>query len=317
MFDLFPSFWTPILPAAEIENTPVAIELAGERLVLFRQPSGDIGALVDRCPHRSAALSLGRVRENGCLECPYHGWQFDRDGACTQIPLNNPAQLKLSQLSATSLPTQIIAGLVWIFTGQGEAPKLQLPESLMQSQDSYFIYHEVWNAHWTRLVENFMDYVHLPFVHRDSFGGAIGQPAIEAGRFVEFQIIKTEHSIQVFNRFDHPLDSGFALEWHQPNLVVLKFDQMGTPAPVRMHAFAIPINQHQTRYLIAMQLLEPYAAEIAHEFIEPVVEDRVVIESQEGAIPLTTRECNVPTDQATLLFRRWYYQMLNCQTAAV
>lgn len=316
MFDLFPNFWTPVLPAAEIETAPVAIELAGEHLVLFRQPSGEIGALIDRCPHRSATLSLGRVRENGCLECPYHGWQFDRNGACKQVPLNDPVQVKLSQLSAASFPTKIIAGLVWIFTGQAEAPELQLPESLMQPQDCYFIYHEVWKAHWTRLVENFMDYVHLPFVHRNSFG-AIGQPAIDAGRFVEFQVTKTDHSIAVFNRFDHDLDVGFDLEWHQPNLVVLKFDQMGDPAPVRMHAFAIPINLHQTRYLIAMQLLEPYAAAIAQEFIEPVIEDRVVIESQQGAIPLITKECNVPTDQATLLFRRWYHQTFNRQTMAI
>ena len=310
MFDLLPNVWTPALPVAEIEHTPVAVELAGEKLVLFRNSSNDVVALLDRCPHRGAALSLGRVRENGCLECPYHGWQFDLNGACTHVLLNNPADIKLSQLSVVSLPTRIFAGLVWIFTGQDNASEPQLPESLMGAQESYFIHHEIWNAHWTRLVENALDYVHVPFVHRNSFGGAIGQPAIAAGSFVEFQVTKTEHSIQVFNRY-HNIESGFAFEWHQPNLVVLKFDEMGMP--VRVHSFAIPINQHQTRYLIAIQLLEAHAAGMMNEFIAPIVEDRVVIESQEGAIPLITEEYNVPTDQATLLFRRWYHQMLNRQ----
>ncbi|MEG3840295.1 aromatic ring-hydroxylating dioxygenase subunit alpha [Microcoleus sp. herbarium14] len=314
MFDLLPDFWTPVLPVTEVKNTPVAIELAGERLVLFRNLTGEIGTLLDSCPHRGAALSLGIVSENGCLECPYHGWQFDHNGACTHVPLNNPADVKLSKLSTVSLPTRIIAGLVWVFTGSGEVPDLQVPESLMRSPESYFIHHEVWNAHWTRLIENAMDYVHLPFVHRNSFGGGIGQPAIEAGSFVEFQIAQTENSVQVFNRY-HNIESGFALEWYQPNLVVLKFDEMGIP--VRVHTFAIPIDQHQTRYLIAIQLLEPHAAEMVNEFIDPIVEDRVVIESQKGEIPAMNGECNVPSDRATLLFRRWYHQTIARQTVSI
>ena len=314
MFDLLPNVWTPVLPVSEIADTPVAVELAGEKLVLFRNSRNEIGVLLDRCPHRGAALSLGRMSENGCLECLYHGWQFDLNGACTHVPLNNPEYVKLSQLSAVSLPTRIFTGLVWIFTGQDNASEPQLPESLMLSPESYFIHHEVWNAHWTRLIENAMDYVHLPFVHRNSFGGAIGQPAIKAGSFVEFQIAKTDHSIQVFNRY-HNIESGFAFEWHQPNLVVLKFDEMSLP--VRVHSFAIPINQHQARYLIAIQMLKSHAVGMVNEFIDPIIEDRVVVESQKGAIPLTTGECNVPTDEATLLFRCWYHQTLNRQALVV
>ncbi|MGF1570872.1 MAG: Rieske 2Fe-2S domain-containing protein [Nodosilinea sp.] len=314
MFDLLPNFWTPVLPVPELKDEPVAVELAGENLVVFRNSREEIGVLLDRCPHRGSALSLGRVAENGCLECPYHGWQFAGDGTCVQVPLNNPNDVRLSQLSAVSLSTRILAGLIWVYTGQGEAPEPQLPESLMQSPDSYFIHHEIWNAHWTRVMEGSMDYVHLPFVHRNSFGSAIGQPAIEAGSFVEFQITKTDRSVQVFNRY-HNIESGFAFEWHQPNLVVEKFDEMGLP--LRIHSFAIPVNQSQTRYLIAIQLLEPHAMEMLNEFIDPIIEDRVVIESQKGEVTLTKEERHVPTDQATLLFRRWYDQMLNRQVAAV
>jgi phenylpropionate dioxygenase-like ring-hydroxylating dioxygenase large terminal subunit len=314
MFDLLPNVWTPAVPVSEIEDTPVAVELAGEKLVLFRNLRGEIGACLDRCPHRGAALSLGRVNESGCLECPYHGWQFDLNGTCVHVPFNNPDDVKLSQLSAVSLPTQISAGLVWIFTGRDHVSNPQLPESLMQSKESYFIHHEVWNAHWTRLIENAMDYVHLPFVHRNSFGSTIGQRAIEADSFAKFQVVKTEYIVQVFNHY-HNIESGFAFEWHQPNLVVLKFDEMGIP--VRVHSFAIPINQHQTRLLFAIQLLEPHAAGMVNEFIAPIVEDRMVIESQTGAIPLTTEEYNVPTDRATLLFRLWYHQTISRQAVLI
>jgi phenylpropionate dioxygenase-like ring-hydroxylating dioxygenase large terminal subunit len=311
MFKRFPNFWTPVLPIAEIADVPVGIELAGEKLVLFRSPSGKIGTLLDRCPHRGAALSLGRVSEDGCLECPYHGWQFDLDGNCTQVPLNNPNNVNLSQLSAVSLPTRIAAGLVWVFTGESEHEELNLPESLMQPEQSYVIHHEVWNSHWTRIVENGMDYLHIPFVHRNSFGGKIGQPALEAKSIVEFQIQQTKQGAQVFNRF-HNIPSGFSFEWFQPNLVVFKFDEMGIP--LRIHQFSVPLNEHQTRYIFAMLMLGDIDPEsqtsIANEFILPIVEDRLVIESQKGEIPATTEECNVPTDKATLLFRRWYHQTI-------
>jgi phenylpropionate dioxygenase-like ring-hydroxylating dioxygenase large terminal subunit len=315
MFDLLPNIWTPVLSIAEIERQPVAIELAGEKIVLFRNAHDEIAALLDRCPHRGAALSLGRVNENGCLECPYHGWTFDRDGACTHVPLNKPTEIKLAKLQVVSLPTRVIAGLVWVFTGQGEAPKPQLPDSLMGSTESYFIHHEVWNAHWTRVVENLMDYAHLPYVHRTSFGGEIVKNATPAGSFVKFKITQTERGVQFFNclhsiESDLAIEPGLASDWHQPNLVVLKFDEMETGAPIRMHAFAIPINQGQTRYLLAFQLLAPYAVEVAKGFLPPIVEDRIMIESQSGVIPTTIGECNVPSDQATMLFRRWYHQTI-------
>ncbi|WP_371261665.1 hypothetical protein [Rivularia sp. PCC 7116] len=165
----------------------------------------------------------------------------------------------------------------------------------------------MWKAHWTRIIENAMDFVHLPFVHRNSFGGAIGKKALEAKSVAEYEIEKTAESIKVFNRFDN-IPSGFALEWHQPNLVVLKFDEMGVP--VRVHLFGVPINEHQTRYILTILVLgetdEISKASIAEEFIKPVIEDKIVIESQIGEIPNTTKECNVPTDRATLLFRNWY-----------
>jgi hypothetical protein len=85
-------------------------------------------------------------------------------------------------------------------------------------------------------------------------------------------------------------------------LVVLKFDEMGIP--IWMHSFAIPIDSAEptlhervrTRSLLAFELLEPYSADVAKQLLDPIVEDRVTIESQTGEIPTTTGECNVPSD---------------------
>jgi nitrite reductase/ring-hydroxylating ferredoxin subunit len=310
MFEIFPNFWTPVLPVTEIGSTPVAVKLAGQSLVLFRNYEDKVATLLDRCPHRGASLSLGRVKENGCLECPYHGWHFDSNGACTRVPLNqlNPAQL--SKLSVVSFPTRVIAGLVWVFTGTSEEEEPLLPSSLLESHERYIIHHEVWNVHWTRAVENSLDYLHVPFVHRQSFGGWLNDVA-QTDAVAQINIKSIAGGMTVINKIN-TLPSGIEFDWHQPNCVVVKFDLAGVQIPLRVHIFAIPLNSQQTRF---MQVILPNPGIDKsnfdfNEFIAPTIEDRVVIESQIGEVPNTTEECNVPTDEASLRFRRWYHSTI-------
>ena len=308
MFEMFANLWTPVLPVAEVGSAPVAVELAGESLVLFRNSAGKLGALLDRCPHRGARLSLGQITEDGCLECPYHGWNFAPNGACTRVPLNmlNPAQL--SKLSVVSFPTRVIAGLIWVFTGMGNAPDLQFPPSLLEPESRYFIHHEIWNAHWTRAVENSLDYLHIPFVHRNSFGGGLTDIA-HTDATAQIKTKPIADGIRITSQIN-TLPHGIEIDWHQPNCVVVKFDLVGVGIPVRAHLFAIPINPRQTRFMQVI-LPNPGVDQTNFDFnklIAPAAEDRVVIESQIGEVPNTTGECNVPTDEPSLRFRRWYYR---------
>lgn len=311
MFDIFPNYWTPVLPVSELGESPVSVTLAGEQIVLFRTQSGEIRALRDRCSHRSVALSLGRVTSNGCLECPYHGWQFNGDGACVHVPFNDVNKINLSRLAVSSFPTQVIAGCVWIFTGESKPPALQVPDSLKLPNTAYYIHQEIWNTHWTRVIEANLDFVHLPFVHRQSFG-QVAQSALESGDILNFKIEDSGDRIEVFTPYKN-VPPTFALEWHQPNLVVVKFDDMGFPVK-REHFFAVPINEHQTQCTIILHMAEGMDIQTqqfaAQEFIKPLLEDRVVIESQLGEIPLLAEECHVTTDKPTLLFRRWYHQTI-------
>ncbi|NJO66528.1 MAG: aromatic ring-hydroxylating dioxygenase subunit alpha [Leptolyngbyaceae cyanobacterium RM1_405_57] len=311
MFSMFSNFWTPVLPIAEIGSAPVAVQLAGEPVVLFRDSSGKIAALLDRCPHRSVPLSLGRVTEEGCLECPYHGWQFASDGACTRVPLNDVKPAQLSKLSAIGFPTRIFAGLVWVFTGNASIPDLELPPSLLEPGDRYVIHHEIWNVHWTRAIENSLDYLHIPFVHRNSFGGWLNGVA-QTDAIAQIQVHPTSTGMVVANRIT-TVPSGIELEWRQPNCVVVKFDLVDIP--VRSHLFAVPVNEQQIRF-VQVILPSPGVDRANFDFeafIAPALEDRDMIESQKGEVPNTTDECNVPTDEPSLRFRRWYYRTVKDQ----
>ena len=78
-------FWYPVMPVAQVDQGPQPFTLLGEKIVLWKDADGRYAATIDRCPHRSAALSKGWVDGNA-LVCPYHGWSFDRAGACVRVP---------------------------------------------------------------------------------------------------------------------------------------------------------------------------------------------------------------------------------------
>ena len=113
LFPSFPNQWTPVLIARDLRTKPVQVRVGGTNVALFRA-DGRVGALLDSCPHRGVALSLGKV-ENGCLVCPFHGWEFKGDGACAHVPFN--PELNLDRVRATPVPVRELGGLIWLFTG--------------------------------------------------------------------------------------------------------------------------------------------------------------------------------------------------------
>ena len=155
----------------EIGAEPVAVELLGERLVLWRDGDGALGAAHDRCPHRESPLSLGRVVD-GCLQCPYHGWTFAVDGACVRVPSSSPdCRCRRRRTSRPCTSTERY-GLVWVCLDEPVAP---IPE-IAQEDDAAFrrINNPVerWHTSATRMTDNFMDITHFPWVHIGTFGRA-------------------------------------------------------------------------------------------------------------------------------------------------
>jgi nitrite reductase/ring-hydroxylating ferredoxin subunit len=97
----------------------------GEPIVLFRDQAGAARAVLDRCPHRGVALSLGTVVE-GRIACAYHGWRFDGAGRCRHIPSLRPDQ-PIKAAPVRSYPTSEQDGYIWLWTGLGEPTSEPLP----------------------------------------------------------------------------------------------------------------------------------------------------------------------------------------------
>jgi phenylpropionate dioxygenase-like ring-hydroxylating dioxygenase large terminal subunit len=148
----------PVLAARDLGSKPVRVEVAGRAYVLFRDGSGKPAALVDRCPHRFAPLSAGKVRPDGRLACPYHGWNFDAQGRA-QIPSR-------STLARCDIPSfQVVerSGCLWI--ADPSTPLSAMPQSEWDGYDFAGHFTTLFEAPLHVAIDNFSEDEHTPYVH--------------------------------------------------------------------------------------------------------------------------------------------------------
>ncbi|OYY94076.1 MAG: (2Fe-2S)-binding protein [Hydrogenophilales bacterium 28-61-23] len=160
-------YWWPLATQTELDaGKPLARSLHGVPLVLFRDAANHAAALLDRCPHRHAPLSRGKIRQ-GELQCPYHGWRFATDGRCTAVPgMDHETGAKPL---IPSFATRIEHGLVWACTHTHNAnPDATTPEpvapAVLEDVDWFFMTDTV-QCGIAEAAENFLDGFHTHFVH--------------------------------------------------------------------------------------------------------------------------------------------------------
>ena len=117
--------WYPIALVEDIAPGPVGIQVLGRRYVLWRSDDGSLTAAPDRCPHREAPLSEGRMVD-GCLECPYHGWRFGAGGRCQLVPSSPPGTPVPPKAHLELVNVEERYGLVWLCPGKplGQIPNI-------------------------------------------------------------------------------------------------------------------------------------------------------------------------------------------------
>jgi len=106
--------------ADDVRPGPVAVRVLDAAVVLFRDHTGRVGALEDRCPHRQVPLSSGSVGFFGELLCGYHGWAFEADGRCARMPSSH-ATMPLRLASVRAYDVRELDGLVWVALDRPDA----------------------------------------------------------------------------------------------------------------------------------------------------------------------------------------------------
>ena len=161
-------FWIPVLLSEELPEAdcpPIRVKLLGERLVAFRDTSGKVGFIDEFCAHRGVSLWFGRNEEHG-LRCPYHGWKFDVNGQCMEVPSEPAESGYCNKIKLTSYPCVEKAGIIWTYMG----PKDKQPEfpafEWLDLPDSQRLVAKRWQeCNWLQAMEGGIDSSHVSWLH--------------------------------------------------------------------------------------------------------------------------------------------------------
>jgi phenylpropionate dioxygenase-like ring-hydroxylating dioxygenase large terminal subunit len=166
--------WYVAAWSSELRQRPLGRRLLGKAIVLFRDGKGQARALDARCPHRCADLAAGRI-VGDCIECPFHGWQYDSSGRCVSIP-SQPSDRKIPRAArVASHPVDEDQGAIWIWPGEGP-PSPRRHERGEDDGDFWApgrrvcVPPRLLRAPLLDVVEAQLDVAHVPFIHAGSLG---------------------------------------------------------------------------------------------------------------------------------------------------
>jgi phenylpropionate dioxygenase-like ring-hydroxylating dioxygenase large terminal subunit len=327
---MIPNQWYILLESRQVKDRPVGVTRMGERMVFWRDQAGRVSCLRDKCVHRGVELSKGQVL-NGHLQCPFHGFEYDPSGRVTMIPAKGRQASVPEIFRVHSYPTHEAHGFIWVWWGEDPPAGLKPPRFFDDLDDSFShaTVYDPWKAHYSRVVENQLDVVHVPFVHHNTIGRGVGKVVDGPG----VQWVADDHfHIYVFNREDDGTPArrpsevpvpdptrDYRLEFIFPNLWQNRISEQ-----MRIVAAFVPVDEgHTVLYLrfcqkfLRLPLLRDLVTWAAIPFNRLVAhQDRRVVETQQPQPSgLRIGEKLIQGDRPIVEYRRRREELLNLAKA--
>jgi phenylpropionate dioxygenase-like ring-hydroxylating dioxygenase large terminal subunit len=162
--------WYAILDSKELKRgKPLMIKRFNENMALWRDTKNTVCCISDKCCHRGVSLSCGRI-VGGKLECPFHGFLYDKTGTVRSIPANGMNRAVPESMKVLYWKTFEGYGFIWVWWGDNNKATAEPFFFSDLAGFSYSGLRDHWNVHYSRAIENQLDVVHLPFVHRTTIG---------------------------------------------------------------------------------------------------------------------------------------------------
>jgi Phenylpropionate dioxygenase and related ring-hydroxylating dioxygenases, large terminal subunit len=193
--------WYAVLDAREVKkNALTGVTRFSQKLVFWKNDKNEVCCVADKCCHRGASLSCGTL-ENGKVVCPFHGFEYDKTGKVTYIPANGKNAVPGEQYRVTAYPAREAYGFIWVWYGKQQTTLPEIPFFTDLKQGfTYGQIDETWPVHYTRAIENQLDVVHLPFVHRTTIGKG-------NKKLVNGPVVRWDGTLMTFY-VDNTLDNG-------------------------------------------------------------------------------------------------------------
>jgi phenylpropionate dioxygenase-like ring-hydroxylating dioxygenase large terminal subunit len=218
MGNLMREYWLPCVYSWELtpDGDPLRVRMLGEDLIAFRDSSGTPGFIANNCPHRGASLFFGRNEEAG-LRCVYHGWKFDTEGNCVDMP-NEPAESDFKhKVKATAYRGADAGGITWIYMGpnQQAAPGLpdwewcNVPENQLQHSHK-----AIYACNYMQALEGELDTTHVYFLHsRLDPQDAPSYGLYAPDRRARLEIVDTNYGVMYAARRNEEVGVGDVYYW--------------------------------------------------------------------------------------------------------
>src|SRR5688500_3755387 len=167
MGELFRRFWLPVALSSELpgpDSVPLRVRIMGEDLIAFRDTDGRVGLVDAYCPHRGAPMFFGRNEECG-LRCVYHGWKFDVDGQCVDMPSEPEESTFKDRVRQRAYPCAERGGVVWAYLGPPERrPALPELEWALLPEAQRYASKRLQECNWLQAMEGGIDSSHISFL---------------------------------------------------------------------------------------------------------------------------------------------------------
>jgi phenylpropionate dioxygenase-like ring-hydroxylating dioxygenase large terminal subunit len=320
---MYINFWYPTGWSKDLTDEPLKTRILGQDLVIFRDSQGKAHCLSNTCTHRGGSLGNGKIKGD-CVQCPYHGWEFDGTGQVTRIPsLGKDAKIP-SRTRIDAYPVEERYGLVFAFLGDlpeaQRPPILEIPTYGKEGWAVSEITYEI-PVHYERSIENGLDPAHNEFVHpTHGFSGENAEYKVNDLRLLDED---SEWGFGFFSKFNSPQmkNKSVMSEFKKaksdreagsgnvgPNHLwtIIRFSEK---AEFGQYMYEAPIDENNTKiYLINMRnmALEPeHDDEIVKRNWNVIQQDITVLKELH---PIVTPETNskefmVPADKVILMYR--------------
>lgn len=283
--------WYIIIESKELKNhKPLKIRRFNETLALWRDQNGHACCIADKCCHRGVSLSCGKITD-GKLECPFHGFIYDKTGKVQVIPANGKNNPVPESMKVLAYKTFEAYGFIWLWWGDHDKIKTEPFFFKELGHFSYSTFKDHWNVHYSRAIENQLDVVHLPFVHKTTIGRGNktlvnGPVVIREGDLITFYVYNVKDDGKTIPLKPEEIadyKSLFHLQFHFPNIW-----QNFISDKIRALAAFVPVDEENTivyvRYyqnLVKIPILKEifnYAGKITNKII--LRQDKRVVVTQ-------------------------------------
>lgn len=287
------AYWYIVCESKALGTKPLSVTLWSQELVLFRGKEGKPSALLNRCAHRNVPLSDGRCDE-GIIQCPYHGWKFNGQGHCVEVP----AQPGCETGQSHAVPAHSVResqGYVWVYGAPNQLPHGD-PYLFPHLDDRSYIhvrYQADFDANIHATAENILDVPHTAFLHKGLFrGGEPNRIRTEVTHFsdrVECQFLDEPRPSGVLGKILAP--GGGDGMYHCDRFILPSVAQVEYRLGDRGHLMTTssltPLSDWKTRMYAIVSIRKSFWLQLLRPVITPVAM-KVVRQDQEMLIRQTS-----------------------------